>query len=195
MSRDKLSDHAKKSSLPTAMGSSKEFSQGTTRREACKAGAVIYPTASQPWDADGLQRSSAPVGAASGNSLSRNLPPVVIANLCMEPDVAASGASPPRLSRSVPRLARRGLNDRARFAGFTARRALRLMPMGRWPRRSCFVLLGLKMCVPCPGVQPKMWVKIRARHRLGIGSRAKLKAVSSHRTPRCFAQPFSRQRT
>ena len=53
-------------------------------------------------------------------------------------------------SRSVPRLARRGLNDRARFAGLAPRQVLRSMPMGRWPRLSWFAPLGLKMCVPYP---------------------------------------------
>ena len=48
-----------------------------------------------------------------------------------------------RRSRSVPRLARRGLNDRARFAGLAARQVLRLMPMGRWPREQLFFIISL----------------------------------------------------
>ena len=99
MSRDKLSDHAKKSSLPTAMGSSKEFSQGTTRREACKAGAVIYPTASQPWDRTRQAGRRSPGGATSG---------------CIRKFAMATGGR--FLPREFPAAAPSGADDRCRLS-------------------------------------------------------------------------------
>jgi hypothetical protein len=49
----------------------------------------MWPTASQPWDTDGLRDPSAPVGAASGGRLAKNIAP---ASSDLRPDVAPGGA-------------------------------------------------------------------------------------------------------
>jgi hypothetical protein len=51
-------------------------------------------------------------------------------------DIAPCGAQNPLPSRSFPRLARRGLHDRTRFAGFQRPLTVILAPMGQGPGSS-----------------------------------------------------------
>ncbi len=78
-------------------------------RKPALAGGILWPTASQPWDADGTRDSSAPVGAASGGPQAKNMA-CVPTTRCRP-----LRGSAPLLLRPFPRLARRGhpaLRDR-----------------------------------------------------------------------------------
>jgi hypothetical protein len=99
-------------------------------RKPALAGDILWPTASQPWDADGIRDSSAPVGAASGGRQAKKHGAGAVAGLvgtttrCRP--LRGSGLL---LLRSFPRLARRGPHDVATTVAQTLPSALILEPM------------------------------------------------------------------
>jgi hypothetical protein len=88
------------------------------------AGGILWPTASQPWDADGTRDSSAPVGAASGGPQAKNMARVPRTRC------RPLRGSAPLLLRPFPRLARRGPHDVATAVAQTSPSALILAPIG-----------------------------------------------------------------
>ncbi len=98
------------------------------------------------------------------------------------PDAVPPGLAAPPAAR-IPRLARRGLQDHARFTGFRALLPLKLALMGCWPGPSYFAPLGLKT----PRVQPK-W-------RSPTSRTARSGCATSSAPPRraCAAPPYSRR--
>jgi len=93
-------------------------------RKPALAGGILWPTASQPWDADGTRDSSAPVGAASGGPQAKNMARVPRTRC------RPLRGSAPLLLRPFPRLARRGPHDVATAVAQTSPSALILAPMG-----------------------------------------------------------------
>jgi len=83
----------------------------------------------------GLRRhkgSSAPVGAASGIFRQEPCARAVAGLVRTETRCRPSRGSALLLQCSFPRLARRGPNDNARYAGFRVRLTVVLTPMGWW---------------------------------------------------------------